>query len=177
MNRKMCSTLLLLALAGCQPATSDASNDPTADSDQAVSAVHPTELTGRWDSVRLYVELRTANGSDSTAVTDADPSNYEEVVGLRTATAYFESDGTYREEYIALDGSVAYETSGYWLTKGDTIVVAQYEPLLNQAVYRYHYTLDGDEAHFESVMDYDGDGEEDDIFRGTSVRVSGTAGN
>jgi len=38
-------------------------------------------------------------------------------------------------------------------------------------VLKYHLEINGDTAIFNSLLDYDGDGAEDDTFKGTSVRV------
>ena len=125
---------------------------------------------GTWNSKILRVVKNTINGTDSSATFDVNPQNYQEVVGLKTATVHFREDGTYAEEYILPDDQVAYGQQGYWFILGDTVIIAQYLPLKAQAVYRYHFEVKGDTSIFRSLMDYDKDGEADDEFYGVSVR-------
>jgi len=128
-------------------------------------------LVGTWDSRYLKVTVNTVQGTDSTGSVNVNPLNYEQIVGLKTARAYFKEDGTYVEHYLKPDGTIAYAQQGYWSIHEDTVVTSVYKPLKSQSVYRYHMKIHGDSAVFTSLMDYDGDGQEDDEFWGVSIRV------
>ena len=138
---------------------------------QETARVHQEDIIGKWRSEYLEVNIETYKGSDSTVVLDVTPENYEETIGLQTAVVVYRPDGSYKEDYIGLDGKPKYSQSGYWFLLGDTIVLAIYKPLTRQAVQRYHVQLENHRGTFTSLMDYDGDGAEDDDFRGVSVKM------
>ncbi len=137
----------------------------------ATNCQESESLVGTWDSQYLKTTINTYHNGDSTISTDANPTNYQKVIGLKTARVKFNVDGTYIEHYIRIDGSVAYSQQGYWFIRGDTVVTAVYKPLKSQAVYRYHMEIYRDSAVFTSLMDYDKDGLEDDEFWGVSKRI------
>ncbi len=129
------------------------------------------DLIGQWQSEILYVKKNTFKGTDSTAVLDVNPENYLEKTGLKTSIIEYGKDHDYTEKYIGPDGTVKFSQSGYWFIKGDTVIMSIYKPLTNQSVQKYHFKIDNNRATFTSLMDYDGDGFEDDEFRGVSIRI------
>ncbi|MDJ0644498.1 MAG: hypothetical protein QNJ57_00805 [Flavobacteriaceae bacterium] len=127
-------------------------------------------LTGEWESKYMYVKKNTFNNSDSTVIVDVNPDNYKEILNLSTAIVDFKKRGSFTEKYIGVNGDTLFEQQGYWSFVGDSIIMSVYKPLKSQSVLKYHIVIEGDTAKFNSVMDYDGDGSEDDEFKGISIR-------
>ena len=139
------------------------------------SKIHETksgQIIGIWESRFLYVIQQTVDGSTTSRILNVTPEDYEQVLGLRTVRAYFNEDDSYFGEYIDVDGNVVKSDSGKWAISGDTITISQFDPSGSMKIINYHLEIRGDTAVFNSLLDYDGDGAEDDTFRSTSVRVN-----
>ncbi|MCZ6521337.1 MAG: hypothetical protein O6848_07580 [Bacteroidetes bacterium] len=119
----------------------------------------------------MYVVQETLDGSTTSRILNVTPEDYEQVLGLRTVRAYFNEDESYYGEFIGVDGKVVKSDSGKWAITGDTITISQFDTSGSMKIINYHLEIRGDTAIFNSLMDYDGDGTEDDTFKGTSVKV------
>ena len=161
--------LSLLIFSACStPTTKEES--PEQPEETKEEAVAPPSMIGKWDSRILRVVKPTVNNTEVTEIVDANPDNYEEVIGLKTAIVYFHEDSSYKEEYILPDGSIAYEQSGKWFIDGDSLTTVVYGKDIRE--YKYHFEIRGDSAIFRSLMDYDADGQRDDEFYGVSIKDS-----
>ena len=152
--------LCLIIISSCNPEVESKNHETKSD-----------QIIGIWDSKFMYVIQETVDGSTTSRILNVTPQDYEQVLGLQTARAYFNEDESYFRAYIGLDGNEIKSDSGKWAVTGDTITISQFDPSGNMKIIKYHLEIRGDTAIFNSLMDYDGDGEEDDTFRGTSVRV------
>ena len=159
-SKAFITMLCLIIISSCKPEIE--SNNHETKSDQII---------GIWDSKYMYVVQETLDGSTTSRILNVTPEDYEQVLGLRTVRAYFNEDESYFGEYIGVDGNVVKSDSGKWAIKGDTINISQFDPSGSMKIINYHFEIRGDTAIFNSLLDYDGDGAEDDTFRGTSVKV------
>lgn len=129
------------------------------------------QIIGIWESKFMYVIQETVDGSTTSRILNVTPEDYEQVLELQTVRAFFNEDESYFREYIGVDGNVVKIDSGKWVITGDTITISLFSSSGSIKIINYHLEIRGDTAIFNSLMDYDGDGAEDDTFRGTSVRV------
>ena len=53
-----------------------------------------------------------------------------------------------------------------WIIDGDSLIMEDH-----QAVYHYQIFIDGDIAEFNSIIDWDGDGEMDDEYFGVQRKM------
>ncbi len=134
-------------------------------------AFKSNQIIGIWESKFMYVIQETVDGSTTSRILNVTPEDYEQVLELQTVRAFFNEDESYFREYIGVDGNVVKIDSGKWVITGDTITISLFDPSGSINIINYHFEIRGDTAIFNSLMDYDGDGAEDDTFRGTSVRV------
>ena len=153
-------TILCLIISSCNPQGEVRNLEAKSD-----------QIIGIWDSKFMYVIQETVDGTATSRILNVTPEDYEQVLGLQTARTYFNQNASYFEEYIGVDGNVLKRDSGKWAISGDTITISQFDHSGSIIVFNYHLVISGDTAIFNSLMDYDGDGAEDDTFRGTSVRV------
>ncbi len=137
-----------------------------------LNAEKSRQLIGKWRSESLRVIQETYKGGESRYVLEVNPDNYIETTGLETALVEFFENGRYIEDYIGPDGIKTYSQTGYWFMVEDSLVLAISKPLRSQAVQRYFPSFKSGKGIFTSLMDYDGDGEEDDRFKGVSVKIS-----
>jgi len=159
-NKAFITMLCLIIISSCKPEVESKNIETISD-----------QIVGIWDSKYLYVIQETLDGSAISRILNVTPEDYEQVLGLRTVRTYFNEDESYFGEYIGVDGNVVKSDSGKWVITGDTITIFQFDPSGSMKIINYHLEIRGDTAIFNSLMDYDGDGAEDDNFRGTSVRV------
>jgi len=152
--------LCLIVISSCKPEVESKNHETKSD-----------QIIGIWDSKFMYVIQETANGSTTSRILNVTPEDYGQVLRLRTVRAYFNEDESFIQKYIGVDGNVVKSDSGKWAITGDTITISQFDLSANMKIINYHLEIRGDTAIFNSLMDYDGDGAEDDTFRGTSVRV------
>ncbi len=165
MNRKLLSTLAgaALLLAAC-------SNDNDQAKEERPAKPQSTEehLPGTWESVSVRVQVNTADNKDSTYVFEVKEEDWIRRLGTRPIKLYFSPDKKYRQEFIATNDSILNTTRGLWNTFGDTLMLI--EP---NATYQYTVTLrENGLAEFRTLLDWDGDGEEDDEYLGVHRRIS-----
>ena len=159
-NKAFITMLCLIIISSCKPEVESKNIETISD-----------QIIGIWDSKYMYVVQETLDGSTTSRILNVTPEDYGQVLGLQTARTYFNQDESYIEEYIGVDGKVVKRDSGKWTITGDTITISQFDPTGSMKVLKYHLEINGDTAIFNSLLDYDGDGAEDDTFKGTSVRV------
>jgi hypothetical protein len=141
--------LLLLMIAGCGGS--------------------PNDMVGTWHSQEVTFVVHGVQGSDRLDTLTAMHDEFPERLGILEAIGTYFPDGSYIDNYMLPDSSIVGETTGTWERKGDSIIITQTEPA--PMTYRYAVDRDGDQASFTGWVDFDMDGEKDDLFIGTSTRV------
>lgn len=124
-------------------------------------------LPGAWESVSIRVEVNTAENTDSSYVFEVKEEEWAERLATRPIRLYFSPDNKYRQEFIALNGDNLSTTKGLWNTFGDTLMLI--EP---NATYQYEVSAGKGLAEFRTMMDWDGDGEDDDSYLAIHRQVS-----
>lgn len=153
----------LLVLSACQsdkPKTSE--TEKTVDLKEA--------LAGVWETVSVRVDINSAgNTEDSTAVFEVNESNWEKNLGIKPIRTYYETDNKYRSIYkAAAKDTILNEIRGMWNTFGDTLILI--EPTVT---YTYEVTiLENGTSIYRSFLDWDGDGNFDDLYVGKQRLVS-----
>ena len=82
----------------------------------------------------------------------------------------FAADGTYWSEQRGVDGSVVERTAGRWAANKGTLTLIQLTP--SEAQLRYEYKIDCGRLTFESQLDWDSDGAEDDFYVSRGRRLT-----
>ncbi|MEO1050135.1 MAG: hypothetical protein AAFX87_05905 [Bacteroidota bacterium] len=124
-----------------------------------------TQLLGEWRNVSLYVTMDTKHQDSASAVTDVPAGQWETVLGIKPIRTTYKEDGTYTSEYRDLQDSVINVTSGSWSIEGDSLVLEAE----GQST-KYKTEINGDQATFTGFLDWDQDGEEDDLYSGVQKK-------
>lgn len=128
--------------------------------------VDPKAILGSWENTALKVKMNTYQSTDTVRWLVAPEGKWEEVLKIKPIkTTYFE-DGTFRSEYKNLDDQPIGTEEGKWLLSGDSLRL--FSPQYN---YSYKLYLANDRIRFVALVDWDNDGEADDLYDGWQVRV------
>ncbi|MEM0994630.1 MAG: hypothetical protein AAF847_09950 [Bacteroidota bacterium] len=153
---------LLLLFAACQTDNTKAS-EPTED------RLERRDLIGIWEQTSLKVTFNQTMGiPDSQRVFEVQEENWEETLSVKPVRSYFLADSTYRQDFIALNGDVYDSQRGLWNLIGDTLML-----ISPNASYTYEITVEANgTSRYVGILDWDGDGLEDDEYRATQRLVS-----
>lgn len=155
--------LLLFSLLACQ------NNEKAKEQQDNTPAVELSKsLPGVWENVSLLVTINTVENTDSTAYFEVKEENWSQMLGIKPIRTYYELDNKYRSEYYTAYDSLTDVRRGIWNTFGDTLMLI--EP---DASYTYEVKiLENGLGEFRALLDWDGDGQEDDEYLGVQRLVS-----
>jgi len=126
------------------------------------------ELPGTWEAVSVKVQVNSAmNKPDSSATFEIKEEEWLDRMGVQPVRTYYQTDNKYRQEFRALNDTLLSISRGVWNTFGDTLMMI--EPT---TTYQYTISLKNGLAEFRALVDWDGDGEEDDDYMGVHRKVS-----
>lgn len=118
-------------------------------------------LLGTWSNTDLRLVLK--NERDSVIV--LNQTNWTDVLGILPIVSEFREDSTYTSTYYSPEGEVIMTTSGIWYIRSDSLHMIERE-----VPNTYHYQVEGDTVTFRGWVDWDQDGEVDDLYEGRQVR-------
>lgn len=127
-------------------------------------------IIGSWDSQKVQVTLN--HGQPDEEVLVANKAEFPEKMNMKAAMGYYYKDGTYRDAYISMEDTISFATNGVWEINGDSLTVYQQEPAKD--TFRHQFTINGDRGEFKTMIDFDGDGQEDDLMTSVSKKISDT---
>jgi hypothetical protein len=126
------------------------------------------ELIGEWRNQVVRIKINTMNNTDSSSTMEADTSNWEARLGIHPIRTHFQADGSYYSEYLNLKDSVVRRPTGIWMIHGDSLTMEQQKP--NHSILRLRVGIQRDIATFSGLIDFDGDGKEDDDYYGVQKK-------
>ncbi len=124
-------------------------------------------LPGTWDAVSLKVQVNSANGTDSSYVFDVPERDWLRKIGQPIKTFYQLEQNNYKRSYYDQKGNKLDEDRGKWYVFGDSLML-----VTPDATYNYTVKIEGMKASFFSMIDWDGDGVEDDEYTGVHRKIS-----
>lgn len=125
-----------------------------------------TQLIGEWRN--LYVRIRLNVHGPNRRVIEADSANWETRLRIKPIRTHFNADDTYYSEYRDLRDSIIRIPSGTWVVKGDSIIITQLKP--EKSIMKLKVSINKDKATFSGLLDFDGDGKNDDEYFGIQRR-------
>lgn len=155
-------TLIPILFLSCQPNADQQTNTTTAAQVDLKKAI-----PGVWESVSLQVIVHSVDNTDSSYVFDVPEERWISTLGVKPIKTFYELDNKYRSEYRDRNDSLVNETRGIWNVFGDTLML-----IAPDATYQYEVTLKNGLGEFRSLLDWDGDGQEDDEYLGIQRYVS-----
>lgn len=118
-----------------------------------------THLPGLWEAELLKVKVNTANNTDSTYTFEANADNWIQQFQVKPFRTYYQEDNKYRIEHRMLNDSLLNMSRGIWNVFGDTLIRIE-----SNATYQYIVKLEPGRLEYHALVDWDGDGQEDDEY-------------
>lgn len=127
------------------------------------------ELTGTWTIDKIHVKMNTVHGTDKDSVAIVDQSDFIEQLGIYSNVEHYLANGSFENDFYVSQDSIILTTSGTWTIIGtDSLKIEQTKPVA-QTRY-YSVKIKKNRGIFIGLVDWDGDGHEDDEYTGTSTR-------
>jgi len=124
------------------------------------------ELTGSWSNIDLHVNINQANPTDSSYSFVVPEESWEQILNIKPIVTEFRNDGTYHSQYHNLKDSLVRETRGEWQIDGDTLELSE-----DGQITRYYLEISGNQVTFRGWLDWDQDGETDDLYIGRQRKI------
>ncbi|GJM30727.1 MAG: hypothetical protein DHS20C17_33620 [Cyclobacteriaceae bacterium] len=123
-------------------------------------------LIGSWSNVDLQVLVNQGNPSDSGYQFLVPEGEWENTLNIKPIITEFKRNGIYNSEYRSLEDSLIRKTEGQWRIMGDTLSLIE-----DGTVNRYHMKFTGDRVTFTGWLDWDQDGDTDDLYSGKQQKI------
>lgn len=114
----------------------------------------------------MEVIILSLDGRDSSYSIEVKEGEWESKIGMRPVLTEFFPDHKYRREYHDLNDSLTQLNRGIWNVFGDTLMLI--EP---KATYQYRLKPVDGRLLFQTWLDWDGDGVEDDEYTGIQKKI------
>lgn len=126
-------------------------------------------LVGEWNNVYLKVETISKSNGNENEVLEVRRDEWEARLKIKPIRSFFREDSTWNSAHYNLNDSLVYDPSGKWWTDADRLTMLQTKPSPDTTIYTF--TVKGDTATFEALVDWDRDGKKDDRYFGKQVRA------
>lgn len=157
MNKILPITLFFTLLISCENKKSDESRV------EDTSAPSISELLiGKWHNLEIKVIIKT-NGGDS--IVHVPQDKWEEILQIKPIVTAYNDDSTFVSEYRSLDDEIIMTSAGTWFVRGDSLVMSQ-----DGTDDAYFTQIKNDTVSFSGYIDWDQDGEADDLYTGTQIK-------
>lgn len=144
-------TLILLSLLSCGPSE----EEKKATSTQKLS----NALPGTWQITYMRVGINTYQATKKDSLFEAREETWENQFQVKPFRMFFDRDKKYHQTFRGRDNSLISEYYGIWKLKGDTLTLMQSDQTLE-----YKVEINQGQIFMTSLMDWDGDQTEDDIY-------------
>ena len=116
------------------------------------------DMLGEWRNVSMKVKVNT---DQDDSIIDVPAGKWEERLKIKPIRTTFKEDGTYTSEYRDMEDVVIMTRTGTWSVNGDTLTMGE-----EGNTYSYATKISGSTAEFEGYIDWDEDGQADDLYWG-----------
>jgi hypothetical protein len=153
--------ILLFIFSACNDSAQDQQN-------AAATSQLNQQLPGTWEAVSVQVQLNSVNNiADSNEIFTIKEEEWIGRLGVKPVKTFYQADNKYRQEFTGLNDSIMSLNRGMWNVFGDTLMMI--EPT---TTYQYTVMIKSGLAEFRAMVDWDGDGEEDDAYLGVHRKIS-----
>lgn len=127
-------------------------------------------LTGTWTTDKIRVKMISVNGTDKDSTAIVGSEDFQELLGIHSNVGKYYANGTYEEIYYATEDSILLTLTGNWITLGkDSMKLYQKTPVTD--IHLYKVKLKKNRGIFTGLVDWDGDGADDDEFTSIGTRT------
>lgn len=124
------------------------------------------KLIGSWTNVDLKVSLNHHKVGDSAYQFEVPIGQWEAMLNIKPILTDFRDDGSYRSEYRTLEDSLIREIEGKWQFEQDSLILIE-----AGTATLYHVEMMDTLVIFTGWLDWDQDGEADDLYTGRQSKV------
>ncbi len=139
-------------------------------SSEAGNPLLSDQLLGTWENTDVVVEMPTYLGGDTTATDQISENDWIQRYGAQPTRTVYTEDHKFVRLHRLAGGAETNRTNGLWNENGDTLIII--EP--NETTH-YHAAFNGNRLTLTGKVDWDQDGERDDVYRGEFRLVGRTA--
>lgn len=143
--------LLSGLIYACAPNTPEPEQVATNDLD--------SKLPGTWEVKYMKIEVDSYQNLDTNFVFEVGEELWERQYAVRPFRTYFAQDSTFRTVRRGLNGNTMSEDRGLWKIFGDTLMLIQ-----PNATLQYKVLIENGQAKWAGVIDWDLDGQDDDVY-------------
>ncbi len=115
----------------------------------------------------MEVTVHSYQNSDSTFVFTISASDWEQQLQMKPVRTRFLADGSYVSEYRGLDDSLLQVSTGTWLVREDSLILAS-----EDTSYSFRVSIEDSLGRFSGLVDWDEDGQVDDEYTGIQRRLN-----
>ena len=127
---------------------------------QQKSTITESDVIGTWKNQSLHI---TYVGRDS--IFEVPTGQWEAVLKIKPIETTYQPDHTFISKYYALNDSLMFTNQGNWELKGDSLA------LTSEGVTTwYRFTIADGLGIFEGMLDWDQDGQANELYRGTQAK-------
>ncbi|MEO0474269.1 MAG: YciI family protein [Bacteroidota bacterium] len=154
----------ILFIFACQSSPGEKASAPVSDE------IGMESVAGLWVSRSVHVIIDTKDGGMESDTIIAEEADYPTVLGIYGSQGIYNLDSSVTSYYMGPNDSILGEVPGRWYMKGDSMIMTSGNE--NRAREAYRVQIDGDKATFTGWVDWDTDGKADDLFSGSSQRMT-----
>lgn len=147
----------LINLIACQSKVSENDKNPSQSNNNELKI----KLPGVWKTVAFRVHVHSFHNSDSTFIMEVKEGEWEQKMQMHPIQTVYEVENRFYVQYKNLSDSLLRTERGIWNVFGDTLMLVS-----PNATYQYEVILQNRKAELRALLDWDGDGQEDDEYIG-----------
>lgn len=125
------------------------------------------DLTGKWQSLSLDITvILPDNNVDSIGKLLVPEGEWEKIMAFKPIITEYLPDSSYVSTYYSLDGTMIMNRQGIWWIEGNSLFMTD-----GKTLFSYKIKIESEKSVFESILDWDQDGREDDQYKGVLVKI------
>ena len=125
--------------------------------------VKAPSLDGAWTNISMTVQVKAKTDT----IVKVPVGKWEEILGIKPILTTFKTDSSFISEYRNLGDSLFMTSTGVWWVANDSVYMEE-QGILNA----YHFRIHHDTVTFTGYIDWDQDGEPDDLYKGSQIRAT-----
>jgi hypothetical protein len=159
--------LVICAVFACQDAEKEIRDKAKNSADSLVVLDNlKKSLIGQWETISFKVDVNTFNNTDSSYSILVGASDWDKKLNMKPFQTNFKNNNTYEMTFTNLTDSLVDMKRGLWSVFGDTLMLME-----SDGTYQYRVRSKNKHLQFESLLDWDGDGSEDDAYMRIEKRI------
>ncbi|MDN5216338.1 hypothetical protein QQ020_29995 [Fulvivirgaceae bacterium BMA12] len=156
--------LNIILLIGLLISCSGEKNNQSNSDEQSASEVKQSlksGILGEWNNMSMKIIIESLNKTHQDSVVEVPKGKWETILNIKPIKTVFKEDGTFTSEYRNLADSIVSVSTGTWSADGDTLSMTS-----DGNTVKYFAKITDNQAEFKGYVDWDQDGEQDDLYTG-----------